>query len=212
MNRSTPRVRWNLSSVDQSPKSRSNSSGWIGYDSSMRRRYSASLTPDGNSRPSVRYISLNALMTPSRTLAFSDGIGSNKRRRTISNDSSGDAGCHCAALRVTTFFSFSNAARPRSPPTSMSEAGIEINSTTFGTAAAASVSAWANVNCVSKSPPARRSPVPPSRSCRAYATHSSISTTAGPHCSNSVFSAPPGLVPASSSVRTNSYASRPPSW
>ena len=38
MSRSTPRVRWNLSSADQSSKSRSNSSGWIGYDSSIRRR------------------------------------------------------------------------------------------------------------------------------------------------------------------------------
>ena len=37
-------------------------------------------------------MSQNALMTPSRTLAFSAGIGSNSHRRTISKDSSGETG------------------------------------------------------------------------------------------------------------------------
>ena len=38
ISRSTPRVRCNLSSVDQSPESRSNGAGWIGYDYSIRFR------------------------------------------------------------------------------------------------------------------------------------------------------------------------------
>ena len=38
ISRSTPLVRWNLSSADQSPKSRSNKAGWIGYDNSIRLR------------------------------------------------------------------------------------------------------------------------------------------------------------------------------
>ena len=160
----------------------------------MRRRYSASPTPDGKSPGRWRYISLNARMTPSRTRARSGGTGSNSRRRTISNDSSGEAGCHCAAVRASTFFSRSSASRPRSPPTSMSDAGTVISTTTFGAAAAASVSACANVNCVSKSPPGRRVP--------SSATHSSINTTAGPNNSNRSRSVAPGLVPASSSERT----------
>ena len=36
ISRSTPRVRWNRSSVDQSWYSRSNSSGWIGYADVIR--------------------------------------------------------------------------------------------------------------------------------------------------------------------------------
>ena len=75
----------------------------------MRRRYSPSPTPGGNWSPWVRYMSQNARITPSRTRARSAGIGSNSRRRTISKDSSGDAGCHWAALRATTFLSFSSA-------------------------------------------------------------------------------------------------------
>ena len=47
MSRSAPRVRWNPSIVDQSSKSRSNSSGWIGYDISIRWR-KLSLAPAGN--------------------------------------------------------------------------------------------------------------------------------------------------------------------
>ena len=49
ISRSTPRVRWNRSSVDQSWYSRSNSSGCIGYADLIRSSYDGSATPDGNS-------------------------------------------------------------------------------------------------------------------------------------------------------------------
>ncbi len=49
INRSTPRVIWKRSSVDQSSYSRSNSSGCSGYAALIRVSYAMSLTSRGNS-------------------------------------------------------------------------------------------------------------------------------------------------------------------
>ena len=50
MSRSTPRVRWNFSSVDQSSKSWSKSSGWIGYADSIRCAIRRLLAPRAGTR------------------------------------------------------------------------------------------------------------------------------------------------------------------
>ena len=97
------------------------------------------------------------LTTASRSRASSAGRSSNSRRRTISKPSSADAGLHDDSCRTITFLSRSSAALPASPPTSMSEAGIDTTSSAFLTFLAASASACANVNCASNEPAGRSS-------------------------------------------------------
>ena len=81
----------------------------------------------------------------------------------------GDAGRHWSATRRTTFCRRLSASRPCAPPTSsalpatgsasspLSDAGIEIASSTPGVPLTASVSDCANVNWSSNVPPARSS-------------------------------------------------------
>ena len=98
--------------------------------------------------------------------------GSKSRRRTISNDSCADAGCHWCATRPTTFSRRRSAALPCSPPVSRSDAdsrppasaavhdarrsqGCSRGVARRVSAATASVSVWAKVNWVSNVPPGR---------------------------------------------------------
>ena len=93
--------------------------------------------------------------------------GSNSLRRTISKPSSAVAGRQEDSTRPTTLRNRSSASRPRMPPTStssdcvwgepdVSDAGKEMTNRQLPASLADSVSAWANVNWVSK-PPAGRS-------------------------------------------------------
>ena len=87
----------------------------------------------------------------------------------------------------------------------MSEAGSEISRRQCLAAFAASVSACANVNCVSNVP-AGKSAWAWSCNCLAYATHSSIRMRHGPQSLNSSRNRSPGLVAFSSSAATREYA------
>ena len=166
----------------------------------MRRSYSASRHSDGNSLCCVPYISTNARATASRaTNACLSVIGSNRRRRTISNPSSGLAGRQLDSTRPMAFFKRDNALWPQSPPISLSEAGMLTTNNVSFAVLADSLRVWAKVNCVSNDPAGRSLP---SCNCRAYATHSSIRIKHGENRLNRSLSRSPGLVAFSSSSRT----------
>ena len=92
----------------------------------------------------------HAVADPGLVRASSARTAGGGRSRSSRRPRPASTGRTCGARRC---FSRASASLPPSPPTSMSLAGIDTSTTTFGTAAAASVSAWAKVNWVSKSPP-----------------------------------------------------------
>ena len=190
--RSTPRVRWNLSSVDQSPKSWSNSSGWIGYDA-FEPPLVLALAALGREVGLLRaYSSPKRWTTASRSRSFSGGdarTAGAARSRSPPRRSRASTTPPC---RPTTFEDPLSACRPPSPPTSMSEAGIETTSIAFVTSRAASVSACANVNCVSNVPAGRSSCAVELARVR---THSSIRIRHGAVRESSSTSACPGSCP-----------------